>query len=190
MRGELQQALEHRICHGTTFLGVPARKNPMDAWVYQEIIHELRPDWIVEIGNKAGGALRFFATLCDMTGHGDVLGVDIDHDQIWREVPYNQRIQFVTGDAIDVFPKVAEIVAGRSCLVIEDSAHTYDHTLAVLRTYGVLVQPGGYMICEDGVMPEVERALKTFSKDPRFEADRSREWPVTWNPKGFLRRVG
>ena len=74
--------------------------------------------------------------------------------------------------------------------MIEDSAHTYRHTLAVLRTYGALVQPGGYMICEDGVMPPVAKALAEFARtQDEFVADRDREWPVTWNPGGYLRRV-
>ena len=65
-----QAAIEHRIMNGTRFLGVPALKNPMDAWVYQEIILEQQPDFIVEVGNKHGGTLLYLACLCDLLGHG------------------------------------------------------------------------------------------------------------------------
>ncbi len=184
MNRELQDAIEKRIMTGTTFLGVQALKNPMDAWVYQEIIHEQRPDVIVEVGNKHGGSLLYLCAVCDLVGHGEVIGVDLN------EVPVSHpRLARLAGDALTLFPQIEALVDGRSCLVIEDSAHTYDHTLAVLRTYSALVHPGGYLICEDGVMPEVELALNKFASEQRFVADREREWPVTWNPKGFLRRV-
>ena len=186
MNGELQAAIEDRIMTGTSWMGVPALKNPMDAWVYQEIIFEQRPDVVVEIGNYAHGSLLYLAALCDWVGHGEVVGVDISR----KFAPVPARIVTIDGDAIDVFPAVREIVAGRSCLVIEDSAHTYDHTLAVLRSYSTLVQPGGYLICEDGVMAPVADALATFAlEQDDLVADPDREWPVTWNPNGYLRRV-
>ncbi len=190
MSGELQAALEHRIMTGTTYDGIPALKNPMDAWVYREIIWELQPAVIVEIGNRKGGMLSFFADICHSHVYGNVIGVDIDHDQLDPAILENENIELFTGDAIDAFEAVKASVGGDSCLVIEDSAHTYDHTLAVLRTYSALIQPGGYMICEDGVMAPVAEALETFTAErDDFEADRDREWPVTWNPKGFLRRL-
>ncbi len=187
MRGELRAAIEHRIMHGTTYRGVQTQKQPADAWVYQEIIHELRPEVVVEVGNRFGGSLLYLA---DVSGDHDLIGVDIDHGNIDKLARYRRRISLITGDAIAVFPLVAAVVAGRSCLVIEDSSHTYDHTLAVLRTYSALIQPGGYLICEDGLMEPVAAALRVFSYEQQdFEADRSREWPVTWNPGGYLKRV-
>lgn len=189
MSGELQLAIEQRIMAGTTFMGVPALKNPMDAWVYQEIIWEQTPDVIVEVGNRKGGSLLYLSMLCSVFGCGEVIGVDVDRSEI-TSVELAYPIRLVTGDALAVFPKVKRIVNGRSCLVIEDSAHTYEHTLAVLQAYGQLVHPGGYMICEDGVMPEVAQALKMFAiVQSEFVADPAREWPVTWNPGGFLRRI-
>jgi len=191
VRGELQAQIERRINHGATYMGIPARKMPTDAWVYQEIIHELRPDVIVEIGNRAGGTLVYLADLCGLIGHGRVVAVDIDHGLLHDDARSDMRLQFVTGDATAVFDDVARIVGGRSCLVIEDSAHTFDHTLAVLRTYSALIYVGGYLICEDGVMPEVAEALAVFaSEQDAFVADRKREWPITWNPGGYLRRIG
>lgn len=189
MSGELQLAIEQRIMGGTRFMGVPALKNPVDAWVYQEIIFEQRPDVIVEVGNRHGGSLLYLAHLCDLVGHGTVVGVDEEHWQLLDAVKH-RRIVTIEGDAMAVFDGVRSFVAGRSCLVIEDSAHTYEHTLAVLQAYGQLVHPGGYMICEDGVMPEVARALRMFATvQDEFVADKSREWPVTWNPGGYLRKI-
>src|SRR5688500_14595071 len=36
----------------TYWLGVPTRKCPLDLWIYQEILHEVRPDIIVETGTR------------------------------------------------------------------------------------------------------------------------------------------
>src|SRR5438132_2003738 len=54
----------------TYWLGVPLQKSPLDCWVYQEIIVELRPDVIVETGTDLGGSALFFASVCDLIGHG------------------------------------------------------------------------------------------------------------------------
>jgi cephalosporin hydroxylase len=187
LTGVQQAQIEHRIMHGTSFLGVPAFKNPMDAWVYQEIIYETRPDVIVEVGNAHGGSLLYLESVCELVGHGEVVGVDVSRDR-W-EAGTHRRMTLVTGDAVEAFPQVAEIVGCRKTLVIEDSDHGYEHTLSVLRTYAPLVQPGGYLICEDGVMPPVAAALKAFlAEHDEFEVDWTREWPVTWNPGGYLRR--
>ncbi|MCH8330488.1 MAG: hypothetical protein IH946_03765, partial [Bacteroidetes bacterium] len=32
---------------GIFWQGVPVQKNPLDLWIYQEIIHELKPDLII-----------------------------------------------------------------------------------------------------------------------------------------------
>ncbi len=187
MSGPLQAAIEHRIMHNTRFLGVPAQMNPMDAWVYQEIIHETRPNVIVELGNLHGGTLLYLARLCDMIGYGEVVGVDIARKEHGALHP---RVTFIDGYATEVFDQVADLCDGRSVMVIEDSAHTYENTLDVLRLYGQLVKVGGYMVCEDGVMEPVAQALATFAAEQtEFVADTSREWPVTWNPGGYLKRV-
>ena len=40
--------------------------------------------------------------------------------------------------------------AGARCLVIEDSLHEYDTTLASLRAFAKLVPVGGFFVVEDG----------------------------------------
>ena len=38
-----------------TWLGVPAQQNPNDAWIIQEILHEVKPDVLLEAGTAEGG---------------------------------------------------------------------------------------------------------------------------------------
>ena len=51
-------AASRRTWANTYWRGVPVLKCPLDLWVYQEILHEVRPDLIVEAGTKHGGSAR------------------------------------------------------------------------------------------------------------------------------------
>jgi cephalosporin hydroxylase len=198
---EVLPLLQKRSLERTTYFGVPAVKNPLDAWVYQELIYKTRPDVVVEIGNYCGGGTLMLAHICDALGNGRVIGVDVDHRHVPAVVVGHPRIKLIEGDACASYDKISEAIGknGR-VLVIEDSSHTYENTLNVLRTFGDLVHPGGYFIVEDGICrhgldigpsPGPYEAIDTFvTEDKRFAIDRELEsFVVTWNPKGFLKRV-
>jgi cephalosporin hydroxylase len=195
------QRMQQRIVSATTYCGVKAVKSPLDAWVYQEIIYEIKPDVIVEIGTFAGGGTLYLAHLCDLMDHGRVVSIDITQSNVAPQVRDHPRVKLIESDAFAAFPQVREIVRpGASVLVIEDSAHTLQNTLDVLHTYQELIQPGGYFIVEDGIChhgldvgPDdgpYEAIEQFLSERGDFEADRAREaFFLTWNPKGFLRRI-
>src|SRR5436190_5479757 len=73
--------LNLELMDSATWMGVPAAKNPLDAWIYQEIVHETQPDAIVELGSAYGGGTLFLAHLLDVLG-GDriVVSVDVSRD--------------------------------------------------------------------------------------------------------------
>ena len=168
----LLSLVQQGIINHTTYFGVRTFKSPMDAWVYQEIICETRPDVIIEIGNANGGSTLFLAHLCDLLGKGRVIGIDLSHHNVPAAVRSHPRISFIEGDACRLIGHVEELISGHeSVLVIEDSSHTYDNTLNVLRHYTRLVQPGGYFIVEDsigqhglpgGPSPGPYEAIETF----------------------------
>jgi len=186
----------------TSYFGIRTYKSPMDAWVYQEIIHDQMPDVIVEIGNKWGGSTLMMAHWLDHLGHGRLIAVDHDHSRLDQQVLDHQRIHLVTGLACDVAETVARMIRDdETVMVVEDSEHTYENTLGVLRRYSPLVRPGGYFIIEDSIANHgLDRrkkwprgpyeAVRTFLKENgAFEADRTREhFFLTWNPMGYLRR--
>jgi cephalosporin hydroxylase len=65
---------------GRTFwLGIPAQKLPMDLWIYQEIIYEIKPDVIIETGTECGGSALFLASICDLVQNGKVISIDVAH---------------------------------------------------------------------------------------------------------------
>jgi cephalosporin hydroxylase len=184
----------------TSWLGVPTQKCPLDLWVYQEILHEVRPDVIVESGTARGGSALFLAGVCDALGGGRVL--TIDRDELPGR-PAHPRIQYLRGDSVapDVVAAVrAAVAAGERVMVILDSDHRREHVRAELAAYAGLVTPGSYCVVEDTnlnghpVRPDfgpgpMEAVHEFLAAHPEFAADRGREkLLMTFNPHGYLRR--
>jgi cephalosporin hydroxylase len=199
--GTVLESIQRRIMYKTSYFGVKTLKNPLDFWVYQEILHEVRPDVIIEIGNYRGGSALALAHLCDALGHGRVIGVDINHREVGDLVRKHPRVTLLEGDATEMIGSVRQLLgADDRVLIIEDSSHTYENTLRVLRAYSGLVSPGSYLIVEDsichhglnvGPSPGPYEAIEAFiAETGDFEIEREREsFLITWNPKGYLRRV-
>lgn len=199
--GEVLEIMQKRIVDGrTTYFGIPTQKNPLDFWVYQEMLSARPPDVIIEIGNRYGGSTLALAHLLDLIGKGRIVAIDIDHSQLHPAAKAHPRVQFIEGDACALASEIKRhIPEGADVLVIEDSSHTFQNTLNVLRAYSQLTLPGGYFIVEDSIChhgldvgpdPGPFEAVEAFVAENReFEVDRSKEsFLITWNPKGFLRR--
>ena len=198
--GELLPMMQDQILNNNKYFGIKTWKQPNDAWIYQEIIFETKPDVIIEIGNAFGGMALCLAHLCHNLNHGRIICLDICHTNISPRAKEHPRLTFIEGDACQNFKKVKNLISEEEkVLIIEDSSHTYDNTLNILRTYHSLVKPGDYFIVEDGIChhglnvgpnPGPFEAIEKFlSENTDFESDRSREkFVVTWNPKGFLKR--
>lgn|GEM_PF-1068771 len=193
--------IQERILNRTTYSGVKAVKNPFDFWVYQEILFEVKPDVIIEIGNQYGGSTLALAHILDHLGKGVVVGVDVDHSKLADVVRAHPRISLITGDACRCLDAIKERVREHDkVLIIEDSSHTYRNTLNILRKFSSLVTLGSYFIVEDSVLnhgldegpsPGPYEAIEEFLRDNDcFEIDRTREsFLITWNPKGYLKRI-
>jgi len=192
--------IQDRIINKTSYFGIKTLKNPFDFWIYQEIIFQTKPDHIIEIGSYCGGSTLALAHICDNMKKGMVISLDLENCNLDKKVTKHPRIIPIEGDACESFEKVAKIVGSHSnTMIIEDSSHTYEHTLAVLKTFSVLVKPGNFFIVEDSIChhglnvgpnPGSYEAIETFlAENKDFEADRSWEsFLITWNPKGFLKR--
>lgn len=180
-----------------TYRGVPCWKNPFDLWVIQEIIHETKPEVVIEIGCKFGGTALWLSDLLNTGGGGEVIGVDI----IRPSLPPPGNVRFVIGDSIaaETLAEVTRLSAGRRAMVMADGNHTATHVLQELRLYSPLVAPGCYFIAEDGIVdvmdwPKLQPgplvAVKDFlAANVDFEVDPTREkFVLTYAPGGFLRR--
>lgn len=194
------EIIQKRIMEETTYFGIQTLKNPLDFWIYREIIYETSPDVIIEIGNYKGGSALALAHICDVLKKGRVIALDISHSLVHEIARDHSRITFIEGDACRSFDKVKKIISSQDkILIIEDSSHTYENTLNVLNTYSTLIKPGQYFVVEDGIChhgletgpnPGPYEAINDFIKNNHeFEVDRSKEsFFITWNPMGFLRR--
>ena len=182
------------------WLGVQAAKNPLDLWVFQEIVVETRPDVIVETGTFRGGSALFLASVCELLDSGEVISIDVE--PIRDDCPRHPRITYLGGRSSTDPEVVADVharVAGRRGMVILDSDHSQAHVEAELEAYAPLVGRGCYLIAEDtnigavrrDLMPGPMQAVETFlARTAEFEVDREREkFLITFNPGGYLRRV-
>lgn len=185
----------------TFWLNVPVAKCPLDLWVYQEIICEIKPDIIIEAGTAHGGSALFLASMCDLVKVGRIVTIDT------RELPgrpQHERIKYLVGSSVadEIVEEVSSFIKpDERVMVILDSDHSAPHVLRELEIYSRLVTTGSYLIVEDTnlnghpVLPRYgagpQEAVERFiSKRTDFVVDRRREkFFMTFNPKGYLRRV-
>ena len=184
----------------TYFLGARVWKSPLDLWIYQEMLHELRPDYLIEAGTKFGGSAYYFAHLFDLLGHGQVITIDVKPQP---NRPEHERITYLTGSSTDeaVAQEVDRRVAGGTVMVVLDSDHRRDHVLAELRLWHSRVPVGSYIVVEDTHAdghpittrfgPGPWDAIDPFlAENDAFEIDRSRhKFLMTFNRRGYLKRV-
>lgn len=210
----LLRSLRHGYSYNFRWMGRPIIQYPQDMIAMQEILWDIRPDLIVETGIAHGGSLIYYASLCELMGHGKVLGIDIDIRAHNREAieqhTMAKHIQLLQGSSIDpaIVAQVHTIAAGKRVLVVLDSNHTHDHVLAELHAYAPLVSVGSYCVVFDTVVEDLPRGLypnrpwdvgnnpKTavheyMRQNDSFVIDRDIEAKIqiTVAPNGYLRRV-
>ena len=210
----MRDSIDAQYSYNFRWMGRPIIQYPQDMIAMQEILWDVRPDLIVETGIAHGGSLVYYASLCELMGHGEVLGIDIDirpHNRDAIEAhPMFKRIQLLQGSSTDpaTVAQVHILAAGKKVLVVLDSNHTHEHVLAELQAYAPLVSVGSYCVVFDTVVEDLPLGLypdrpwdvgnnpKTavheyLRQDERFEIDRDIEAKiqVTVAPDGYLRRV-
>lgn len=185
----------------TLYRGVTTWKCPLDLWVYQEMIHELRPDLIVETGTAFGGSALFLADLCETLGHGHVVTIDIRDRATEVEHPRLTKLIGSSADPAMRDQATAAVPNAGPVLIILDSDHSFAHVRAELDLWYDLVTPGSYLVVEDtninghpvlpGFGPGPAEAVAAFlAGRTDFIVDTARErLLLTWNPGGYLRRT-
>lgn len=143
-----------KYSYNFSWLGRPIIQYPQDMIAMQEIIWNEKPDLIIEIGIAHGGSLIYYASLLELIGHGEVLGIDIDICTHNRKVieahPMFKRIRMLEGSSIapEIVEYVREAAKGKRTLVVFDSDHTHEHVLDELETHRGL---------SDGMYPRCSR---------------------------------
>lgn len=184
----------------TFWMGTQTEKCPLDMWIYQELLHIIRPQLIIETGTRHGGSALFLCHMCDLLGQGEVVTIDITRPP---NGPTHPRLTYLTGSsaAPEIIEQVKQRAEGKKpVLVILDSDHTAPHVLAEMRAYHSLASPGSYMIVEDSnvnghpILPDhgpgpMEAITQFMQENSDFQIDqRCEKFLLTFNPSGYLRR--
>lgn len=209
------KALERKYMNNFSWLGRPMIQLPADAMAIQEIVWAVKPDLIIETGVAHGGSLVLSASVLQLLGHGEVIGIDIDIRQHNRTAieshPMAHRIKLIQGSSIepDLVAQVHALAKGKRVLVFLDSNHTHEHVLAELNAYAHLVSVGSYCIVFDTFVEDLpadyvwddrpwgkgnnpKTAIWEWLKsNSEFQIDKSIEDKllITSAPDGFLRRI-
>jgi cephalosporin hydroxylase len=163
-----------------SWMGRPIIQYPQDMIAMQEIIWEIKPDLIIETGIAHGGSLIYYASLLELIGKGEVLGIDIDiREHNRKEIEQHKmfkRIKMISGSSIDeaIIEEVKKFTEGKkTILVVLDSNHTHDHVLKELKFYSPLVSIGSYIVVFDTIVEDL----------PEGYFSQSRPWSLGNNPK-------
>lgn len=194
---------KHRPVFRSRFLGVRALQNPTDAWIVQEIISEVKPDFVVEAGTFHGGSAAYWALILEnVNPEGRVITIDIEdlREPEAIALPISQRrVDFLLGSstAPEIVSEVKQRVNGKRVVVLLDSLHTKEHVAAELAAYASIVPVGSYLIVQDtGVGPLAgsiggRAAVDEFlAANDGWIADREKErFRITNTVRGYLRRL-
>lgn len=187
-----------------TYKGIPTLKNPFDLALYTRLLWDVKPRTLIEIGSYMGGSAIWFADQMRSMGiDGRIFSLDI----IAVQDVSDPIVSFMTSDSLpSAMPQDWLNSLSRPLMVIEDSAHTFEHTLLVLRHLADIMLPQEYLIVEDSIVTpmgiDFEHALnggpapaiqQFLNERPDFAIDSELcdffGFNVTYNVNGYLKKV-
>ncbi len=183
----------------TPWLGSWTARPPTDLMAYQELVAQVRPDWIIETGTGGGGRAFFLATVCELLDHGRVISID---DYPVPNLVQHPRIEYVRHDPAEAEAAAAvrELAGSDPHALLILAADKLSRLMALYEHYGALVPVGSYVIFEDTILngnpvwtgfgPGPREAARRLVDSGEFERDPTPErYALTFNPGGFLKRV-
>jgi cephalosporin hydroxylase len=163
-----------------SWMGRPIIQYPQDMIAMQEIIWDIKPDLIIETGIAHGGSLIYYASLLELIGKGEVLGIDIDirkHNKAEIEKhPMFKRITMIEGSSIEnsTVEQVKKFAQHKEKIIVcLDSNHTHEHVLKELELYAPFVSLNSYVVVFDTIIEDL----------PEGYFYQKRPWGVSNNPR-------
>ncbi len=198
-----------------SWMGRPIIQYPQDMIIMQELIWEIKPDLIIETGIAHGGSLIYYASILELIGKGEVLGIDIDirehNKQEIEKHPMFKRIKMIEGSSVseELIEKIKTHVSEEKVIMVcLDSNHTHEHVLLELQYYSQFVTKGSYLVVFDTIvedMPDNYLPGRAWSKasNPKtavweflksndaFQIDSSidNKLLISVAPQGYLKRI-
>lgn len=208
----MRAAAHQRLMYEPTWLGIPIVQFPTDIVCMQEMIWKIRPDFIVETGVAHGGSCVLHASILEMLGKGQVIGVDVEirkyNEIAIKSHPLSKRIRLIEGSSVapETVAKVNQMIPkGSRVIVVLDSNHSYEHVKKEIQLYKDLVSAGSYLVVMDGAQEwaaDLPNGKSEWRTDNPLMAIRefmegNQDWEIdeyysrmkiTSSPQGFLRR--
>ncbi len=198
------------LWNNVRFQNLPLKKNPLDLWMTQQLVFEIRPDLIVDTNAGNGAFPLYLAQVLDGMSltHSKVIAVNSRNEIAQQAASHfltKKYIEFPRGETSDpaVVAQIAARAKGLTTMVIVDGETSAEKVRETLRLYSPLVSSKSYLIVQgtyrDAVPLPAEtpagpyKAVRQFLDEDggqkSFETDTSREELIfTFNPGGWLRR--
>lgn len=184
--------------------GAQCMKSVFDSWNYQEIIFNMKPDLVIEIGTYRGGSsLMLLDFLKNANPRGELIAVDISHELSRPYISNIQDLIMVEGDSLSsaVITKLQQYIDRSSkTFMLLDGEHRKHHVLQEMIHLGGMLKQGDYLIVEDGninghpVLPgwgdgpseAIQEYFTLFPNNFKHDYDRERKFGFTFAPEGYL----
>jgi cephalosporin hydroxylase len=201
----------------TYWMGINSVQTPGDNWMMQELIYEVKPDFIIETGTYTGGTALYYAMLLEhINKNGKIITVDIKDYKNKSELEYdvfNERVECIIGDSVgkETIDKIKSKVENHKVIVMLDSLHTKEHVLKEIELYSQFVSKGSYLVVADTFLSTMSKSLRKDLKkagwhnskqgpmeavneflktNKNFIIDKSKEkFLNTQHPSGYLKRI-
>ena len=170
--------LENKHTYLFDWLGIPVIQFPNDILVIQELIHRIKPKYIIECGIAHGGMLVFYASILNLLNikKHKVIGIDIKIRPMNRrriiKSRFYKNIDLFEASSTDekLFDKLKNKYKSKKNerkIVMLDSDHTKNHVLGELNFYSKLLNKGDYIVVMDTIIELIDpkfNKLKKFKK--------------------------
>lgn len=210
-----EESNKAQYSYNFSWMGRPIIQYPQDMIAMQEILWQLQPDVIIETGIAHGGSLIYYASILELIGKGEIVGIDIEirkhNRQEIEKHPMFKRIKMIEGSSVsmDTVEQVRKLVEGKQKVLVSlDSNHTHEHVLEELKLYSPFVTLDSYIVVFDTIVEDMpddylpgrawargnnpKTAVWEFLKNnPHFETDHSidNKLLISVAPEGYLKRI-
>lgn len=208
---------KYKFGYNFEWLGIPVIRLPDDILVFQELVWQVKPKLIVEVGVARGGSCILSASLLKLIGDSEskCIGIDIDirahnRNRIENHL-VSDKIELYETSSIDndffinfkdkynnLTPKI----------IVLDSNHSGEHVYRELQMYSQMLQSGDYIVTPDTVIEffpagyyaesrnwdkgdnPYSALMKFLTEDDSFEIDNnfSTKASITETPYGYIRK--
>lgn len=200
------------------WLGTLTSQDPIDAWMIQEMLWDLRPDLVIETGTFNGGGAVFYASIMKYY-NPDSRVISIDpRSYKTPEAVYKGNYNSIPADCLPFAREMVTFLEGyphsekiknevrklmaqwnaTKVMLIEDSHHQYKMVLDNVNSYKDLVPKDGYILVQDTKMDRFSnragprKAVHDWLRDnPHFQMDRAYEklFYYSQHVQGILKRI-